>query len=177
MSQSKELGTLVVVILKARHLHQPSFYKQDPYAQATLSGQTQQTKPDPKGGQHPVWDEEFRFPVLVDLGKDKINRKLEVSCWKHEPKSEDKLLGKGIVDIESTLKTGEFDDWVPLETSGGARGELYLEMTFYANGPPPLNRRPSKIKQSDRLTRPQSSTTGLIAIPFAPWPTVPEEQD
>jgi Ca2+-dependent lipid-binding protein len=109
MSQTKELGTLVVVILKARHLHQPSFYKQDPYAQAVLSGQTQRTKPEPKGGQHPVWDEEFRFPVLADPGKDKVNRKLEVSCWKDESRSEDKLLGKGIVDIESTLKTGEFD--------------------------------------------------------------------
>ncbi|KAG1866904.1 C2 domain-containing protein [Suillus subluteus] len=171
MSQSKEIGTLVVVILKARHLHQPSFYKQDPFAQAVLSGETHRTKPEPKGGQHPVWDEEFRFPVLADPGKDNINRKLEVSCWKDEPRAEDKLLGKGVVDIESTLKTGEFDDWVSLETSGGARGELYLEMTFYANTPP-LNRRPTKLKQSDRLTRPQSPAQGLIAIPFASRPTV-----
>ncbi|KAG0701998.1 hypothetical protein DFH29DRAFT_924185 [Suillus ampliporus] len=146
MSQSKELGTLVVVILKARHLHQPSFYKQDPYAQVAFSG-----------GQHPVWDEEFRFPVLLaDAGKDNVNRKIEVSCWKDEQRADDKLLGKGTVDIESTLKTGEFDDWVSLETSGGARGELYLEMTFYANAPPPLNRRTSKFRPSDRLARPQS---------------------
>src|ERR1700709_2131864 len=47
-------------------------------------------------------------------------------------------------------------DWIPLETSGGVRGELYIEMTFYANAPPPLNRRPSKLRPSDRLTRPQS---------------------
>jgi Ca2+-dependent lipid-binding protein len=109
MTQSKELGTLVVVVLKARHLHQPSFYKQDPYAQVVLSGQTQKTKADPKGGQHPVWDDEFRFPVLVDAGKDQVNRKLEVSCWKDEQRGEDKLLGQGVIDIESTLKTGEFD--------------------------------------------------------------------
>jgi hypothetical protein len=80
MTRSKELGTLVVVVLKARHLHQPPFYKQDPYAQVVLSGQTQRTKPDLKGGQHPVWGGEFRFPVLTDPGK--VNRKLEVSCWK-----------------------------------------------------------------------------------------------
>ncbi|OAX31105.1 hypothetical protein K503DRAFT_704232, partial [Rhizopogon vinicolor AM-OR11-026] len=79
----------------------------------------QRMKPDQKGGQHPVWDDEFRFHVLADPRKDQVNRKLEVFYWKDEPRSEDKLLG--VVDIESTLKTGEFDDWVQLETSGGAR--------------------------------------------------------
>ncbi|KAH7925481.1 hypothetical protein BV22DRAFT_995360, partial [Leucogyrophana mollusca] len=153
MSKDKELGTLVVVVLKARHLHQPSFYKQDPYAQVAFNGLTKRSKVDPKGGQHPVWDDELRFPVLVDPSEK--NRTIEVSCWKEEPRGEDKLLGQGKVDISETLKTGEFDDWVQLETSGGARGEVYLEMTFYAAAPPPLTRRPSKLSPSDRLSRPQ----------------------
>ncbi|KAG6334060.1 hypothetical protein ID866_5034 [Astraeus odoratus] len=140
MSKPKEIGTLVVVILKAQHLHQPSFYKQDPYAQVTLSGQTKKTKADSKGGQHPVWDEEFRFPVYADAGKDREHRLLEVACYKRETKGDDVLLGKGSVDVEETLKTGEFDDWVQLETSAGARGQLYIEMTFYANSPPPPTR-------------------------------------
>ncbi|KAG9315243.1 hypothetical protein JVU11DRAFT_4377 [Chiua virens] len=152
--QQKEIGTLVVVVLKAQHLHQPSFYKQNPYAQATLSGQTKRTKVDPKGGQHPVWDEEFRFPILADVGKEKANRILEVACYKDEQRGDDVLLGKGTVDIEETLKTGEFDDWVSLETSAGARGEIYLEMTFYANSPPSITRRPSKFNPSDRVARP-----------------------
>lgn len=109
MSQPKEIGTLVVVVLKAQDLHQPSFYKQDPYAQATLAGQTQKTKADKRGGQHPVWDEEFRFPVYADAGKNKENRLLEVACYKQETRGDDTLLGKGTVDIEPTLKTGEFD--------------------------------------------------------------------
>ncbi|KIJ66692.1 hypothetical protein HYDPIDRAFT_71239, partial [Hydnomerulius pinastri MD-312] len=96
------------------------------------------TKVDQKGGQHPVWDDELRFTVLEDVGKDKVNRTLEVACYKDEQRGDDVLLGKGTVDIEETLKTGEFDDWVQLETSAGARGELYLEMTYYANAPPPL---------------------------------------
>ncbi|KAF8442429.1 C2 domain-containing protein, partial [Boletus edulis BED1] len=154
MSQPKEIGTLVVVVLKAQHLHQPSFYKQDPYAQATLSGQIKRTKVDPKGGQRPMWDDELRFPVLADAGKDRVNRILEISCYKDEQRGDDILLGKGTVDIEETLKTGEFDDWVSLETSAGHRGEVYLEMTFYANSPPPLTRRPSKLNPSDRLARP-----------------------
>ena len=109
MSQQKEIGTLVVVVLKAQHLHQPSFYKQNPYAQASLSGLKKRTKVDPKGGQHPVWDDELRFPVLADVGKDKVNRILEVSCYKDEQRGDDVLLGKGTVDIEETLKIGEFD--------------------------------------------------------------------
>ncbi|KAI6039821.1 C2 domain-containing protein, partial [Pisolithus marmoratus] len=153
MSQPKQIGTLVVVVLKARHLHQPSFYKQDPYAQVTLCGQTKKTNVAPKGGQHPEWDDEFRFPVYADPGKDRENRVLEVACYKQETKAEDVLLGRGTVDIEETLKAGEYDDWVQLETSAGARGELYLEMTFYANSPPPPTRRPSKLT-FDRLTRP-----------------------
>jgi hypothetical protein len=195
MSEQKEIGTLVVVVLKAQHLHQPSFYKQNPYAQASLSGLKKRTKVDPKGGQHPVWDDEFRFPVLADAGKDKVNRVLEVSCYKDEQRGEDVLLGKGTVDIEETLKIGEFDgmkltswttdflqltrtvlislDWVPLETSAGARGEVYLEMTFYANAPPPLMRRPSKLNPSDRLVRPaayfkqgrQSTPTPTSTLP------------
>jgi len=35
-------------------------------------------------------------------------RKLEVSCWAKEPKTDD-ILGQGTVDITETLRTGEFD--------------------------------------------------------------------
>ncbi|KAG6373404.1 hypothetical protein JVT61DRAFT_6553 [Boletus reticuloceps] len=194
MSQPKEIGTLVVVVLKAQHLHQPSFYKQDPYAQATLSGQIKRTKVDPKGGQRPMWDDELRFPVLADAGKDRVNRILEISCYKDEQRGDDILLGKGTVDIEETLKTGEFDgmqltsgangllqltttvsmslDWVSLETSAGPRGEVYLEMTFYANSPPPLTRRPSKLNPSDRLARPAAYfTQGRQSAPSSTSPS------
>jgi len=37
-------------------------------------------------------------------------RKLEVSCYSQEPRPlVDELLGKGVVDLTETLKTGEFD--------------------------------------------------------------------
>lgn len=60
-------------------------------------------------------------------------------------------------------------DWVSLDVNGVVRGDLYLEMTFYANAPAPaaaknkflvpvqgsaLGRRPSKLSPSDRLSRP-----------------------
>jgi Ca2+-dependent lipid-binding protein len=50
---SKELGTLVVVVLKAKNLYDKhSFYKQDPFAQISLDGKTHRTEVDIKGGQH-----------------------------------------------------------------------------------------------------------------------------
>lgn len=101
---SQELGTLVVVVLKARNLpDKHSFYKQDVFAQVTLQGVTKKTKIDVKGGQHPVWDEELRFPVY-----DKKSKMMEVSCWSKEPRSDD-MVGKGELDVTETLRTGEFD--------------------------------------------------------------------
>ena len=61
---SSEIGTLVVVVLKARNLlDKHSFFKQDVYTKVTLNGVTQQTRVIQKGGQHPEWDEELRFSV------------------------------------------------------------------------------------------------------------------
>src|ERR1700683_2403793 len=48
----------------------------------------------------------------------------------------------------------DLSDWVKLETDGGYRGEVFLEMTFYANAPAPLNRRATKLDPKTRLARP-----------------------
>ncbi|KAI0091309.1 C2 domain-containing protein, partial [Irpex rosettiformis] len=149
---SKELGTLVVVVLKARNLPDDHFYKQDVYTKLTLQGSTKKTGVDVKGGQRPEWDEELRFTVTENATQSA--KKLEISCWSKESR-QDTLVGKGEVDISDTLRTGEFDDWVPLSTDKGQRGDIYLEMTWFAAGPPPaLSRRPSKLKPSERLSRP-----------------------
>jgi len=104
---SKELGTLAIVVLKAKNLHdRHSFYKQDPYAKITLNGKSFKTDADPKGGQHPEWDAEFRFPVFA--AKSDSSRQLEVTCWRAEPRGDEEI-GKGKVDISNTLRTGEFD--------------------------------------------------------------------
>lgn len=125
------------------------------------------------------------------------HRKLEVSCWSKEPRDDD-LLGKGTLDISDIIKTGEFDgmltflgqssrkllmqsiEWVPLAIEDSIRGDLYLEITYYAHGPPPpsavvnaapsaglvipqpannLTRRPSKMVASERLSRPTVNTS------------------
>lgn len=103
---SKELGTLVVVVLKARNLPDKHFFKQDVYAQVTIQGTTKKTQLVIKGGQHPEWDEELRFPVRELSTKDAMI--MEVSCWSKEPRTND-IVGKGELDITETLRTGEFD--------------------------------------------------------------------
>ncbi|KAF8589376.1 hypothetical protein K439DRAFT_1628818 [Ramaria rubella] len=154
MPTGKKLGTLIVVVLKARHLKDShTFYKQDPYALIRLGGTGKQTKVDPRGGQHPVWDEELHLPVLEASGMD--GRMLKVSAYSKESKT-DELIGEGKVDISETLKKGEFDDWVKLELNGAYRGEIYLEMTYYS-ADPPLARRPSKLSPNDRLWRPPAT--------------------
>ncbi|XP_006459223.1 hypothetical protein AGABI2DRAFT_218205 [Agaricus bisporus var. bisporus H97] len=165
MSSKPQIGTLVVVILKARNLiDRHSFYKQDVFAQACLNGTSQKTQVDRKGGQHPLWDTELRFPIMKEVSDQ--TRKLEVACFAKEHRTDD-LLGKGVVDITETLQTGEFDDWASLNIDGVERGEVYLEMTYFSSRPPPkgsassslltnqnLTRRPSKLPASERLWRP-----------------------
>jgi len=119
MSKENILGTLVVVVLKAQHLiDNHTFYKQNPYAKLSLSGATKQTPPDPKGGQHPVWDAELRFPISKDASKN--NRTLTISVFAEERK-EDELLGEGTIDITDTLKSGEFDGAPPFSLFGRYR--------------------------------------------------------
>ena len=104
---TNDLGTLVIVVLKARNLpDKHSFYKQDVFAQVQLQETTKKTQTDVKGGQHPVWDEELRLPIAAKSTPE--TRTLHVSCWSVEPRNPD-LIGKGKVDISETLKTGEFD--------------------------------------------------------------------
>lgn len=104
---SNELGTLVVVVLKARNLlDKHSFYKQDVYAQVKINGVTKKTEVDVKGGQHPEWDQELRFPISQKVSE--VTRTLEVSCWSKEPRADDNV-GTGKLDLKETIQTGEFD--------------------------------------------------------------------
>ncbi|EAL19688.1 hypothetical protein CNBG3160 [Cryptococcus deneoformans B-3501A] len=72
--EPKELGTLIVVVGKARNLPNKSrFGKQDPFCTVIVGEEKQKTKPIKRGGQHPEWDEEFRFAILEDV-EDVVQR-------------------------------------------------------------------------------------------------------
>lgn len=87
MVTSREIGTLVVVILKAvcvlarmtrlifretdvvwqRNLpNKRHIGKQDPFCTVGLNGEKRRTKAIRRGGQHPEWDEEVRFTLFED---------------------------------------------------------------------------------------------------------------
>jgi hypothetical protein len=129
-----------------------------------------------------MWDEEVRFPIYQnDAAK---HRTLEVECFSKESRGEESV-GKGTVDITDTLKTGEFDgshiysrfqlwqssdsqlliDWVPLSLNNVKRGEVFFEMTYYAAGPAPIQRRPSKLNPSERTWRPPQTNASPPATP------------
>ncbi|KAH7105108.1 C2 domain-containing protein [Auriculariales sp. MPI-PUGE-AT-0066] len=148
---SRQLGNLAVVVLKARNLPQKSLWKQSPYCVVRFEGAGQQTKIDERGGQHPVWDNEFRFPV-ADNGESK--RILKMTVFTKELRVDD-MIGEAQIDImeHDVLRKGEFDDWVKLKLNGRDVGDVYVEMTFYSAAPP-LARRPSKLSPHDRLWRP-----------------------
>ncbi|RSH82261.1 hypothetical protein EHS25_005971 [Saitozyma podzolica] len=66
-AEPKELGTLIVVVGKARNLPNKSrFSKQDPFCTVIIGEDKQKTKAIKRGGQHPEWDEELRFTILED---------------------------------------------------------------------------------------------------------------
>ncbi|EST06981.2 C2 domain protein [Kalmanozyma brasiliensis GHG001] len=160
-------GTLVCVVLKARNLpNKKSIGKQDPYTVLTMGHESQKTKPDKRGGQHPSWDEQLHFEVYEDmedaLVKDAANgsgsaskatsasalktkggkKVLKVACYADDSK-EPEFIGEGIVDLTDTLKTGEYDEWVTIKAKDRYAGEVYLELTFYSAAAPPKKRRPS----------------------------------
>ena len=69
---------------------------------------------DRRGGQHPEWDYELRFPVyaLPDDAAGVRARPLRVECWEKVPgltRKPDELLGVGSVDVADAIRKGEMD--------------------------------------------------------------------
>ncbi|KAL8278463.1 hypothetical protein RQP46_009153 [Phenoliferia psychrophenolica] len=125
--EKREIGRLVVVVLKAKSLHDNhTFSKQDPYAVVELTNSTKEkTKEDRNGGQHPVWDEQFVLTAYEVDGEPE--QKLSIKVFAKEPGTHP-LLGEGEVVIHpqksSEWERNEFDDWVPLALDGKYRGEV-----------------------------------------------------
>ncbi|KAJ7047550.1 hypothetical protein C8F04DRAFT_1226556 [Mycena alexandri] len=155
---SKEIGTLIVVILKANHLpNKRNIGKQDPYCLVAVNGEKQRTKVIKRGGQHPEWDEELRFTLYEDDTEVAINplngtppppppkdgtknikggTVMKVSCFADDPREPD-LIGQADVDLTEVLTKGETDEWFTLTNKDKFAGKVYLELTFWSNEPPP----------------------------------------
>lgn len=68
----KQLGTLVVVVIKARNLpNKQRIGKQDPYCSIALGHQKQKTPAVKRGGQTPHWDAQLQFEIWEE-SDDKV---------------------------------------------------------------------------------------------------------
>jgi hypothetical protein len=65
---SRILGTLVVVVIRAKNLtNRVRIGKQNPYATVTYGLNKKRTETIDRGGQQPTWDAEFRFEIAKDV--------------------------------------------------------------------------------------------------------------
>lgn len=161
---SCEIGTLIVVVLKAKNLpNKRHIGKQAPYCCAFLNEEKRRTKAIKRGGQHPEWDEEFRFTVYEATDdelainsqstdtpprpppkkgrpkKIKGGNSMKLQCYADDPREPD-LIGETVVDLTEVLTKGETDEWFTLMNKDKYAGEVYIELTFWSNEPPPVKR-------------------------------------
>lgn len=129
------LGTIVVVVIKARHLpNKQTIGKQDAYCTLTFGGRTARTPVMKRAGQTPEWDHEERFEVFTQgeatdvrsevtatggvkptsaspsprPSKPTGKRELKVAVYADDPRDPE-LIGSTMVDLEETIKKGEVD--------------------------------------------------------------------
>ncbi|PCH41441.1 hypothetical protein WOLCODRAFT_151484 [Wolfiporia cocos MD-104 SS10] len=176
----QDLGTLVVVILKARNLpNKRHIGKQDPFCSIVFNGEKRRTKAIRRGGQHPEWDEEVRFTLYEEPGEESTRYVdgdasppppppkstkgppniqggliMAVACYAEDPREPD-LIGEAKVDLTEVLTKGETDEWFTLMHKDKYCGEVYLELTFWSNEPEPV-KKPSKPKTQKQYGGPGS---------------------
>ncbi|KAG8960060.1 hypothetical protein FRC03_007105 [Tulasnella sp. 419] len=165
----RKIGTVIVVVLKGKNLpNKRHIGKQDPYCVLKLNGETRRTKAVKRGGQHPDWDDELRFPLYESMEdelargnrsdggdsppppppkdngstpKKKSKQTLFLSCYADDPREPD-LVGDCTVDLTEALTKGEMDEWFTLMNKQKYSGEIYLEITFWSEEAPPVKQQP-----------------------------------
>ncbi|GAA5888100.1 hypothetical protein JCM16303_001504 [Sporobolomyces ruberrimus] len=191
--QERLLGTLIVIVLRAKNLpNRVRIGKQNPYATVTYGFHKKRTETIERGGQQPTWDAEFRFEILKEeyenehleaggaahvdkrggvlpmstkdatTGTNRLEkakptvtvgdgrRILKLACWADDNR-DPRLIGEAELNIEDTIRKGNFDDWVKLERKDRYAGEIYLELTWYSNEPKPTSlHRPERSESPSR---------------------------
>jgi len=116
-----------------------------------LDGEQRRTKAIKRGGQHPEWDEEFRFTIYEDVDdivngagtppppppkncrsvrKIKGGTSMAIACFADDPRGPD-LIGETLVDLTEVLTKGETDGTC---RSLPCRGLLSLSLPSNENG-------------------------------------------
>ena len=104
-----------------------SINRQDPYCTLEVGKQKLRTKVVKRGGQHPDWDDEVRFPILDDADDTPAtgdqpppvpakspradwnrDRTLVLSCYADDPRDPE-LIGEIKINLKEVLTKGETD--------------------------------------------------------------------
>ncbi|BFZ58815.1 hypothetical protein PYCC9005_005880 [Savitreella phatthalungensis] len=124
-------GTLIVILDKARNLpNRRKIGKQSCYAVVRLGNDCQRSPTDKRAGQVPSWNHEMRFSVACPE-----ETLLRISIFNEDSRTPD-LVADAAVDLTSLYQKREYDAWVPLRFKDKPAGEVYVELTFYYEGPP-----------------------------------------
>ncbi|TFY78639.1 hypothetical protein EWM64_g5373 [Hericium alpestre] len=120
---------------------------------------------------HPEWDEEVRFTIYEDIDDDltgqdmppplppkngKAPKRIQggqsmgIACYADDIREPD-LIGDANVDLTEVLTKGETDEWFTLSNKDKYCGEVYLELTFWSNEPPPEKKSAAKIAKNRDL--------------------------
>jgi len=79
--------------------------------------------------------------------------------------------------LKPVLKDGEFDEWVELSYKNRYAGEVYLEMTYYSEAPPPVPALPTDMQSRDLHSRDSSHTGSVTKLKRRPLPQQPDLDD
>lgn len=155
LPEPSELGTLIVVVMKAKNLHNKrALSKQNPFCSVRVANSAHKTKTVDRGGQSPAWDQEMRFKIVE--GSEYESLKLSVF---DQNRSTADIIGDAVIPLkpafEARVRDG-YDAWHPVYFNGRYTGEVYLEMTFYSKN----RRRSSPSRRSST-----ASASSLASIP------------
>lgn len=149
-----DFGTLIVVIMKAKNLHnRRAVSKQNPYCSVRIAKHSDRTKTITRGGQVPLWDHEARFKL--NLNDD--NRQLKL-CVFDQNGSNTEIIGDALIPLKQAFEAPSdvgHDGWYPIYFNKRYVGEVFLEMTFYPT------------RHSKRSSR-RSSTDSAQITPSSP---------
>src|SRR5579862_895987 len=181
----RKAGTLVVIVMKAvrpfsmngdltpqKNLpNRQKIGKQDPYCIVRVSHTAERTKTDKRGGQSPFWDHETRFPIPLNGGPEYQTIKITVFS---DDSKEPILIGDATIDLKPVFKDGEFDEWVELKYKNRYAGEVYMEMTYYSEAPPPVPVLPKDLQYRELHSRSGSQNGSLLRMKRRPLPQQPD---
>ncbi|KKY18751.1 putative conserved serine proline-rich protein [Phaeomoniella chlamydospora] len=149
-----EIGTLVVVVDRAKNLPNIKKVKQNPYCAMRLGKEAKKTETDRRGGQTPRWDQELRFTVH----ESPDYYKLKVSVFNDDKKTE--LISEGWIDLSQVIIPGggQSDNWQELQYRGKYAGEIRIELTYYDTRPRDETV-VEKRKESERVAKSSRNNT------------------